>query len=278
MLLSVVTNACALDHLRLEHTIPHYLRVFGRHLGELVVVVDSTPATGRIASLHSNRGDLAAVQRTLSRLAQIDHRVRVTRLPDPIESPQLFRRWFRNGDPVRCQAGTPIYAFVHAISIASHRYVLRCDCDMLFCELGWVTYGMELLGRRETQLIGVPRLSNAFPNLISTRGLLLDRQVLYDEVLPIPAYTLALPRRLKRWIERRPPYLALEQMLDKHAARSQLHYTLLSEERGFSVHAGAMADFADERIVDIIHSIECGHVPPGQANHWDLSRTAWAES
>ncbi len=276
MMISLVTNACALDHLRLPHTLPHYLRVFGERLGELVVVLDDAPAVGRIADHHRTAGDIDAVRHTLAETAKRDRRVRIVELPTAQAAAKAVSPWFQREVPYRCQVGTPILAFVYAMAQSTFRYTLRCDCDMLFFEDGWLDEGLEVLQSRNAHLITPPRLGNAASHAISTRALLMDVEALVLEVLPLPAYKTTPLRRLHRWMGGRSPYLALEQMLDVHAARGLLSHVVLKEAKGFSVHAGCPSDFAHPTISSMIAMIECGEVPPRQLGQWEFVSAAWS--
>ena len=154
--LSVASNATVADGPTLLRVVPHWLRVFGGQVSEIVIVVDTAPLTGRIAELQRGQSNRERLQEAIRTLEGADSRVRFVSL-SCIEETALQRRWFGKARPVRCQAGTPILAFVAAIDCAKSNIVLRCDSDMLFCERGWLlgdaipsllTAGVHVMSRR----------------------------------------------------------------------------------------------------------------------------------
>jgi len=134
---SIASNATAADGLMLLRIVPHWLRVFGSRLSEIVIVVDSEPLEGRIAELQRGQSNPEQLQEAIRTLEASDQRVRFVSLGS-INPTAIERRWFGKARPLRCQAGTPILAFVAAIEQARCNIVLRCDSDMLFCERGWL--------------------------------------------------------------------------------------------------------------------------------------------
>ena len=215
-MLSLVTNVCSIDTVRIRQMLPSWLRVFGSRLNEIAVVIDETPPTGRIAALHGNASsDIEAVRAELESWRKKDSRITL----HPLDSQNVndsCRHWFIKGKPLRCQAGTPISAFTCAIDVATSPLILRCDCDMLFYDNGWVNAAAELLESGRADLVEPPRLGvdSAENNLeVSTRAFMLHRPS-FENLLPIMPHKLDLPRRMHRWLHGRPPWLALEQMLD----------------------------------------------------------------
>src|SRR5205823_6343198 len=67
---SLATNVCAIDDVRIRHTLPSWLRVFGAQVSEVVVLVDEEPPSGRIAMLHGGEpSDLKRLHAELDALA-----------------------------------------------------------------------------------------------------------------------------------------------------------------------------------------------------------------
>ena len=98
--LSLVTNASANDLDRLRLVVPHWLSVFGSRLGELVIVLDEQPPTGRIAMLHARNDDqpfsvrLADVRHCIEKMSQEDRRIILRQMPEGREHADLVGRWF----------------------------------------------------------------------------------------------------------------------------------------------------------------------------------------
>jgi hypothetical protein len=276
---ALATNAAATDADRVRHVVPHWLRVFGDRVAELVVVLDRRPPSGRIAELHGDVPPLDQVKRALDDLASLDARIRVVPWPPQDRGVEVARRWFRSGHPERCQAGTPILPFAAAIDAPGCSLVLRCDCDMLFHERGWLTAAAERLGAGTVDLVEPPRLGET-PRApeISTRSLVLERAAFRRAWLPMPAHRLDLFRRVHRRLHGRPTWIALEQMLERERARRGLRFELLDPSLGFSLHVARRQDAARPGFADVVAAIERGEVPDAQRRAGaNFEPTAWPQ-
>lgn len=276
---AVSTNACPFDYEVISHTLPSWLRVFGDRLTQLHVVVDEEPASGRIAV---NRGRAEwrpdMLWKVLMGLASADHRVKVVTLrEEPLQ--QYVRAWFSHGTPDRCQAGTPILAFVAAFETPDAEFVLRADCDMLFCEKGWLALAMDLLACDQTDIVEPPRLGfvTGGPGVeVSTRALMVRAAAFRRRCLPISPYRLDVFRRLHRVLHGRPTWLALEQMLDVQRRRGRVRHAVLDSALGFSVHVDQRSFSSPETFVSVVKRIEAGEAPLGQCKAgWNLWADAW---
>jgi len=252
------------------------MRVFGSHLSELVVIVDGSRPTGRIAAAQGPAPERAEFQRGLARLAQLDPRVRIVWLPEEPALEPTARRWFVRGRPLRCQAGTPILAFAYALESASSPIVLRCDCDMLFFENGWLEEGCAQLRAGRALIVEPGRLGSDHETTLSTRAMLTRPLELKRQLLPMRAHRLGLVRRLHRRLQSRPSWLALEQMLEIERRRGRLEHLILPESLGYSVHVATRADAASPGFERCVGAIEAGAVPAAQARSWNFLRDAWA--
>ena len=271
--ISLVTNASLADDVRLRESIPHWLRTFGRRLRELVVVVDPEPLTGRIADLHRVTADTATLTDALEVVAALDDRVRVVGLPTSEANPAVAARWFSRGTPLRCQAGTPIFAFVFAIDEASSDFILRADCDMVFFDDGWVDDGLGMLERGDAELVQPPAPGSQLAG-VSTRALLLRRDRLRQRALPMRAHKLDPVRRVHRILRGRPQWLALEQMLTKEVEAGRLTHRSL-RAGGYSMHVISRDDMQAAVDLGVLERVERGELPVGQVLSHDFVPSAW---
>jgi hypothetical protein len=243
--ITISTNVCASDDVRIRHTLPSWLRTFPE-VGEFVVVVDETPPSGRIARLHRGHGNLTALYSELDAIRAQDARVRVVPLTGT-DAESVLSKWFGPRSfgqypfispprPIRCQAGTPILAFIFAVEAAQGDTVLRTDCDMLFSNRGWLSEAARLLQRRSADLVEPRRLGEFGINCeFSTRAFALNKRH-FAQRLPIAARVLDPARFLHRLALKRPPWLALEQMIERARERGRLSATMLPTELGNSMH------------------------------------------
>jgi hypothetical protein len=277
---SLVTNACLQDDVRLKHTVPSWLRVFGDRLQELVIVVDDEPPTGRIAALHKGEFDRTGLYKELDQLVKLDASVRVVKLEagSPV-SERVLQKWFGPIDrPIRCSNGTPILAFVQAFEEGRGPIVLRADCDMLFYEAGWLDEAIRLLTSEGYDLIE-PGRAGEDPSkaqmAVSTRSLIMDRRV-FERKLPLRAHKLDFARRVHRWWQGRPPWLALELMLEKERRAGRLRYRMLDPGLGFGLHIGARQEASLEWFDRVVPYVERGELPAAQlARGQNFVAEAW---
>lgn len=276
---AIASNACSADDHRIEHTVPSWLRAWGDRLTEILIVVDRQPPTGRIADLHGEAGQSERLDEVLAGLQASDSRVRVMDLPAPEKLDQMLTRWFGQDRPIRCQAGTPIAAFAYAIDEANSDCILRCDCDMVFHDRGFVDQAFERLDQG-IDLVGPPRLGRgvAVEHAVSTRAIFLDRGKL-RQALPIKAHQLDWARRLHRRLHGRPFYLAFEQMLECEVQAGRLRHDVLDGDLGYSLHIPRRLDFLLSGIERIIARAEAGDIPRSQVvAGWNFNIETWDEA
>lgn len=285
---SLTTNASANDFHRLKVMVPHWLSVFGPRLGELVIVLDKRPPSGRIAELHgsaqgtSHAQKLARVCSVLDELHRLDSRIRLEATPEGDERGRLIGKWFGNATlPIdRCQCGTPILAFIAAFEAAHLPTVLRVDCDMLFHENGWLEEGTAMLARGAVDLVEPPRCGVPVAQMIevSTRALMLRADAWAADILPIDPSRLDPLRRVHRWIKGLPPWLALEQMLEVERRRGQVRYVMLPGHLGATLHVGLAEEAALDIMPTVAATIEKGRIPQAQRQAgMDFSAACWGE-
>lgn len=277
MSFSLVTNVCATDQNRICVSAPHWIRVFGERLAEIRIVVDPEPPSGRIAAIHPSRSDVNSLLAQLRELQDTDSRVSYSILPSTQDLEWIVRRWFHRGSPVRCQDGTPILAFLVAIELARGPIVMRTDCDMLFVDHGWLEAAVTLLEARDVDLVEPPRLGlpcGEAETQVSTRAFLLHKRSVLDWI-PITAHRLDPLRRLHRWLQGRPPWLALEQMLQREKDNGRIRHSVLPNNLGYSMHVARQEDVESSGFIRVVSDFEKSVLPSGQDQHWNFLPSAW---
>ena len=240
-------------------------------------MVDPQRPSGRIAALHSTHSKLEVLQAEIDALLTLDPRIRTITLPTLDELSPLAARWFHRSVPLRCQAGTPILAFAYAFEAASENLVLRADCDMLFYDKGWLEEAAEQVNSGTATIVEPPRLGRTSEGTVavSTRALVVSAERLRRTLLPMPAHKLDYPRRIHRWLHRRPPWLALEQMFDAERVSGRLQHVVLPEPLGYSVHVISREDASSPGFSQVVAAIEMGDIPPEQRSSWNYVPDAW---
>jgi hypothetical protein len=266
-MISLTTNVCSVDDVRIRHTLPSWLRVFDAWLTELIVVVDEQPPTGRIAKLHRGHAKIDHLYRELAVIEKLDRRVRVHVLNASAHAESTLKKWFGATDrPIRCQAGTPIFAFVQAFEEARGPIVLRADCDMLFYEAGWLDEAVRLLSHQEYDLIEPGRVGEDPAKMymyVNSRALLMDRRS-FEKKLPLPAYKLDWVRRVHRWCLGRPPWLSFEQVLEKERVAGRLRYRTLDPKLGYAMHIVTRQEASLPWFGRVVPYVERGELPAAQ--------------
>jgi hypothetical protein len=286
--ISISTNVCAADNVRIRHTLPSWLRTFPE-VGEFVVVVDENPPSGRIAQLHRGHGDLTAVYAQLDALCSWDSRVRVVPLK-PTDGEAALAKWFGPRSlrqypfispprPIRCQAGTPILAFICAVEAAKGSTVLRTDCDMLFSNQGWLRVAKELLENGTVDIVEPRRIGAVGESFdFSTRAFVLNAQR-FSRRLPISAGVLDPARFVHRLMHGRPPWLPLEQMIERERARGHLTANMLPAELGKSMHVATHQQANLPWFYKVPPLVELGEFPDAQILHGpNFDPDAWKDA
>jgi hypothetical protein len=272
---TIITNVCSTDGARIRKTLPHWLRVFGSKIDEILVVVDRVRPTGRIADLHSYAdSDLESIDDELVKLRALDGRVTICDL-DYKKLEDVSKIWFKSGRPIRCQAGTPIFAFTYALSLAKAQCVLKLDCDMLFYDNGFSGQAISMIESNEYDFVEPPRLFLGADSDFSTRAYFVNCEGLIRQ-LPIVAHKLDFVRRIHRRFKGKPPYLALEKMLQKEILAKTLSGAILPGDLGFSMHVPRAEQFRERTIDSVIQLVEAGSVSLVQEKEsWDYSEELW---
>jgi hypothetical protein len=278
---SIAANVCAADSAMILHTVPSWLRTFDDRLSEVLLLVDERPASGRIAQQHRRVFENGQLHDALANVVKLDSRIRCSVLNyNSVAS--TGQKWFQESNILRCQAGTPIFAFAQAIEESAGDIILRTDADMLFCETGWVDQAIRILQLRESDVVEPPKLGmDLYPSfqLVSTRAFMVKRSEFVSNCLPLKAHRLDLARRLHRFLTGRSSWLALEEILEKEKKSHRIRHTILPSQLGFSLHVYDREDVHLESFAKMITLIESNRVPPDQIEHgWNLVREAWQSS
>lgn len=277
--IGIATNACTGDELRLRHSIPNWMRVFGNRLTDLLIVIDTEPASGRIAALQAQPGNQDSLMAEADRLSAASRSVRRTVLPSRRQLRSLGTTWFGRPSPMRCQAGTPILAFAYAIEASWSAFVLRVDCDTIFSSSAWVEEAVHVLQTGEADLVEPSRTAEAVAapaGQVSSRALLVHRPSLARK-LPIAPARLDVMRRVHRFITRRSSWLAFEQMLAAAAAAQVLRHVILPSHLGYRLHVPYRTDFSNPTIRSVIQAVETGRTPARQRERENLEWEAWSK-
>jgi hypothetical protein len=254
---SVVTNATINDGIRLKHFIPAIIEQFDPWIREVIVVVDHQPEQGRIKNLHGDQPLAISLQSIKE--AVPDSRVRFVDL-DYNQAEAISAKWFGVRDVNRCQAGTPIFAFLFAIEQADYPWIIKCDCDIFFADNGMINYIQQYLSSYD--LVQLPML-NADPLPFSTRAFVINRETLIPK-LPIYPARLDLVRGLIRQMKGRSTYLALEQILHYNINSGKLKQVRMNNETGYSIHIGRRQDFL--HIEPVLEKFKHRNIPASQLN------------
>lgn len=275
---SIAANVCAADAALIRYTVQNWLRVFGQRLSEVLLVVDERPASGRIAEQHRVDFGSHDLYRALADLVKQDPRIRYSVL-DYNALASTGQKWFRESNILRCQSGTPIFAFVQAIEEASNDMVLRTDADMLFCDNGWLDKAVGILQSNGSDIVEPPKLGMQFHpsyQLVSTRAFLVSRSEFVARCLPLKAHRLDFARRLHRLLYGRSSWLALEEIFEKEKQCNRIRHMILEPQLGFSVHVYNREDANVQSFEEMISVIERDRVPAAQIElGWNLIREAW---
>jgi hypothetical protein len=271
--ISLASNATEADGPTLMRMVPHWLRVFGAQMVEMVIVVDAEPMTGRIGELQQGHWDPDALKVAIIGLESADPRVRFVPMKS-IEPEPVQRRWFGKARPVRCETGTPLLAFVAAIEQTRSDLVLRFDSDMLFCEKGWLEGEAIPLLESGVDIYEPPRMhvENA---AASSRAFMISKHRL-DSKLPLRNLCLDPLRVLHRRWHGRPPWVTLEKMITRGAEKRQLSHRIgRNVDLGFSLHGLKRAWTGASWFDRVIESVEAGEVPDAQHASFDFNPDYW---
>ncbi len=278
---SIAANVCSADSALISYTVQNWLRVFAERLSEILLVVDERPLSGRIAEQQRRVFESGELYAALDEVVKVDPRIRYCVLNYGSVA-RTGQKWFQESNILRCQAGTPIFAFAQAIEESSADIILRTDADMLFCDSGWVDQAIGILQRNEIDVVEPPKLGmDLRPSyqLVSTRAFMVKRSAFVANCLPLKAHRIDLARRVHRFINGRSSWLALEEIFEKEKKSNRIRHTILQSQLGFSVHVYNREDVHVAGFQEMISLVESNRVPAAQIKQgWNLVREAWLRS
>ena len=265
--ISIATNVTSQDLLRIFNVLPNWLKIFGKHILEIVIVYDKRPVEGRIKELHKSAQNIRPIKHSFDDLLKLDPRIRITNLDYKVTK-EISGKWFKkNANPIRCQMGTPIYAFIYAIEETISDIVLKVDCDMVFYNNGFIEKlsNNELI--KEWDIIEISRTGSTRIQdyKFSTRAFFLNKNSFYKK-LPIPAYKLDFIRQFHRKLINRSDYLALEQMIQIEIEKKNIQRSFLDKNLGCCMHICTQEEMQLAEINLIIEMFGKGIIPENQLN------------
>jgi len=263
--ISIATNVTSRDATRILNVLPNWLKIFGSNIQEILIVYDKQPTEGRIKELHKTSSKIKSIEFYFDEIMDLDSRIRITNLYYDNTNDILIKWFHKKDNPIRCQAGTPIYAFIYAIDKAKSEFVFKVDCDMVFYDNGFVDKLIDKKFINNYDFIEVSKTGsiNISESNFSTRAFLINKKVFYQK-LPIKAHKLDLIRQLHRKITRRSVYLALEQMLQIEIEKLRFKKFTLPPELGYSMHIATLTEMNLSAIGKVIEKFGNGIIPKSQ--------------
>ena len=274
-MINIVTNVSLYDGIRIKYTIPNWIRIFDKRIKSLRIVIDEKPVEGRIKSIHSNNKNIYELDEVISELLFNYPFIKIEKL-NYNDTENISSKFFKHGNPIRCQAGTPIFAFLKGIFSSEEGIILRTDCDIIYYDNGWVNKALELLSENKYLIVEPPMLGQIEYGF-STRSFLIDKNQFMGK-MPINAYKLDILRRIRRALKKRSSYLAFEQMIQKEIHRNFLSHVRIDNNLGFAIHFIYPEDFNNDYIEEIINRIENNSLPNKQKLDCDFRKTYWEYS
>jgi len=266
MKFTISTNVSFADFNMIKFTIPNWLRVFDQKLEELIIIVDPQKPTGRLAGQYNKYAELQQLMESVNTVSKIDSRIRVELLKDGEKIDKILKIWFKKGFPYRCQSGTPISAFIYAVEECKTDFILRCDCDMLFNENGFLNEAISRFKNNKFDILEPPLLGfDEKGNTPASLGaFMIFKNNFSKNCLPMKAHKLDYFRRIHRKLELRPVYLNLEEMVTIEKKENRIRHCRLDQSLGFSLHLINRDDVLLPNFNNIIKHVEKGIVPDTQ--------------
>jgi hypothetical protein len=283
--ISLVTNVSANDINRIRLVLPHWLDVFGNRIADLAFVIDRIAPSGRLAdktvraSYATSSQKLAAVENLISEFSAADPRIRIVEMPYGTARKAMLKKSFGLGAEKidRCQAGTPIAAFISAWEAGIQRFVLRADCDMLFYENGFLDQAIQLLSSGRADMVEPPRHKRDDGSFkITTRAAIIDADSFRRRVLPLKPHNLGIFRTWHRWLFARSSWLALEQMLQCEREHGRLKYVVQTPDLGQWIHVARIDEAGLPMMPTVAKAVREGRIPTSQRlAGWDFHLESW---
>ena len=233
-----------------------------------IITYDKEPTEGRISDLHKTSNNIKSIESYFNEIMCLDSRIRIIDL-DYDDSTEILNKWFRGNErPIRCQGGTPIYAFIYGIEKAESDLLLKVDCDIVFYNKGFIYKAIEMLQHKNFDLVEPPGLRSNTSFGFSTRTFFINKKSFYSK-LPIRAHQLDLLRKIHRKINKRPTFLSLEQMLQIEISNRNISHQIISTEFGNSMHISTLEEMNLPIIKEVIEKFGNGFIPEEQKTNSD---------
>lgn len=291
---SLIINVARGDTPILEYTLPHILDSHVICFAEVVVVVDEQVAQGRIRERYPQYS-VESLYLALDRVRERGYKFReeaVSYRDEDLE--RVFSKWFGHSRMTcRCAGGTPIYAFLYGLETARYDFRLHLDSDMLIYDPGprsWVQKAVELL---ETvpeilfvnQTWGLQTEESPAPasmpttdlgygqnvsQVFSSRCFFFSDEKLHKSFLPLETVKHPFMKRILYRLQKRSPYVALEQMISRTLFRTNTYRADLKLAWGLNLHAWDKEVFRHADILDVISQIEMGQIPIEHLGQYNL--------
>lgn len=280
-----------------RHTLPHQLRQWAHQVDEILFVVDVRRSPGRYGEgwEQGQRG----LRALLDECCQTYPQARALDVDYSADVAERLSRAYFGGQPIPVKDfnGAPFYAYVFGLHAAAHRYVLHMDSDMLFGggSSQWIGEAVRLLSTRSDVLAcnpfpGPPTADGSlrsqvlerepYPSLayradqVSTRILMLDRERLRTELVPLRIYPAATKRQyVHALLDGNPPKLPFEGCLSRAMAAHRLaRIDFLGDGPGmWGLHPPYRSALFYDTLPRIVEQVETGTVPEGQRGYHDVN-------
>ncbi len=261
--ISFVTNATKKDLLRLKYFIPYSIKVFSDYIDEYIILIDELNEEGRILHLHENVSSIEISDTDINELKKIDSRIKIMKL-DYSTLKAVSKKYFNKNSVIRCQAGTPLFAFLSCLEVAKNSIVFRSDCDMFFYDKGFIEEA--IVSAQSNAIVQPPYMSGSFGNnFFSSRAFFVNKMKL-AQYLPFKHIKLDIFRAVHRKIKGRSVFLALEQIINHESSRNELKVKYIDTSFGRSMHICKKEEFLLPDINFIIDKFTCGEIPAMQLN------------
>jgi hypothetical protein len=266
--ISFVTNSTRKDYLRLKYFIPAALKVFGDRISEFLIVLETKAEEGRIAAQHSSinniDGHILSDDR-IELIKSIDSRIRFIKT-DYNNINDISQKYFNEDNVIRCQTGTPIFAFLYGIENAKEDLIFRADCDVIFYDNGFINNSLNEMNNFD--VIQPPLLKNRSTQNFTTRAFFINRKRI-NKKFPLTLHKLDVFRRFHRKLFGRATVHSLEEIFYHNSQQGKLDIKFLSSDLGNTMHICTREEFALENIPEVIDNFTNGNIPIVQKNFID---------
>ncbi len=278
---SIATNITSADLPRIKYVIPSWQESFKDRLGEIVIIYDTNKLSGRIQKLHSKTFPESDIIDAIDILKRKFHcEIKLIYL-DYDKLKATSNQWFKSGTPIKCRSGSPVFAFIESIRNCSNNIVLKCDCDVVFLNTGFLE--QVKLHLENYDIVSPPRLY--FPEQeISSRAFFLNTEKFYKRCLPLVSKRINIYEAFKYFLKGKNLFnvkkysfhKAFEDILIDNFKAKTIQHKLISADFGNSLHIISNDDLNQEITKNAIKRyIENRDIPELQKNAFDYDIKFW---